>query len=266
MSYSDIAVGRRNKKKGILLRWITVKCISALILFLALYYALLVIKNYLDPIFTIRSIEIEGLDRLKKEEIIDLSGLGSKTNLLLVNLDEIYRRIKGSPWVKDIFIRKELPMTIIIEVMERRPEARIITKNGIYLIDNEGLALEKADWIDDSLPLIKGLENAEISSGKRVEWEGAREDIEIIKHLLSHINNNAHNNLVVDISKREEIKIYLQDYILRLGTRESQEKLDRFLDVEEDLKKRFNGPIEIDLRFPRRIIVRQLERGEKEIG
>lgn len=266
MSYSDIAIGRRYKKKGVLLRWITVRCIPSLILFLVFYYALLAIKSHLDPIFTIRSVRIGGLDRLKKEEVIDLSGLGSKADLLLVDLDEIYRRIKGNPWVKDIFIRKELPMTIIIEVTERRSVARVMTKNGIYLVDNEGLALDKADWTNDSLPLIKGMENTEISSGKRIELEGAREGLEIIKRLSSHINNNAHNNLVMDISRREEVKIQLQDYILRLRKRETQEELDRFLDIEEDIKKRFNGPIEIDLRFPRRIIVRQLERGEKEIG
>lgn len=266
MHYSDIAIGRRYQKKGIQLRRITVKSISALIVFLGLYYAFLAIKDSIDPIFTIRFIKIEGLNRLKRDEVIDLSGLNTDTNLLQVDLNEIYHRIKGNPWVRDIIIRKEFPATVTIEIAERSPEARTITKNGIYLIDNEGVVLEKGDPDYDFLPLIKGLDHVEILPGKKIEWESAREGLRLIKLLSSHINTNAHDSLALDLSSKEEIKIHLQDYTLRFTTGTGEERLDRFFEVDEDIKRRFILPLEIDLRFPKRIIVRQLERGEGDIG
>lgn len=266
MSYSDMIIGRRYQKKGALPRRITIKCISALILFIGIYYTFLATRNSIVSIFTVRSVEIVGLDRIRREEIINLSGLGSETNLLLVDLDKIYRRIKGNPWVKDILIRKEFPMRIIIELAERRPEARVATKNGIYLVDNQGMVLEKSDWIYDSLPLINGMDQVKINPGERIEWESAREGLEIIKFLSSHINSNTHNNLVVDVSRRGDLKIHLQDYTLRFGTGSTEEKMDRFLGVKEDLKSRFIEPIEIDLRFPRRVVIKPQAKGEGEIG
>ena len=265
MSYSDIAIRRRYQKKGILRRRIIVRSVSILVISLVLYYILLGIGNGIAHLFTVRSVKIAGLYRLKEEEIISLSGIGRGANILQVDLDKTYQRIKENPWVRDVLIRKELPVSIAVEIIERRPEARVAAKNGTYLVDNEGMVLERADLAYDFLPLIKGLDHIEISPGKRVEWKVAGEGLEIIKMISSDLNSNTHNNPVVDLSRRGEIKLLLQGYTLRFGTNTARDEIARFLEVKEEINRRFSGPREIDLRFPKRIIVRQ-PGGERGIG
>ncbi|MBI5746552.1 MAG: FtsQ-type POTRA domain-containing protein [Nitrospirae bacterium] len=265
MSYSDIAIGRRYQKKGILRRRIIVRSVSIVVISLGLYYILLGIEGSIAPLFTVSSVKIAGLYRLKEEEIISLSGIGSGVNILQVDLDEVYQRIKENPWVRDVQIRKELPVSIAVEIIERRPEARVAAKNGTYLVDNEGMVLERADMAYDFLPLIKGLDHIEISPGKRVDWKNAGEGLEIIKMISSDLTSDTHNNPVVDLSRSGEIKLLLQGYTLRIGTGTTRDEIARFLDVKEEINRRFSGPREIDLRFPKRIIVRQ-PGGERGIG
>ena len=266
MSYQDIAIGRRYQKKSLMPWHLVIKFALFSIVLIGLYYTFLSMKDSIAPVFTVRSVVVSGLDRLKREEIINMSGLGDSANLLTIDLSEIYDRIKKNHWVKDIKIRKELPDTIFIEVAERMPEARVEAKNGIFLVDSEWVVLDKADLAYDLLPLIKGGDHIEISPGKKVELEGAREGLEIIRLLSSHSISKGHNRMTLDLGRRGEIKIDLHDYVLIFKTGSNNEKLDRFLELEEEIRKKFSGPIEIDLRFPKRIIVRQSERGEGEIG
>ncbi|MEK7825108.1 MAG: FtsQ-type POTRA domain-containing protein [Nitrospirota bacterium] len=265
MSYADITIGKRYQKKGILRRRIIVRSISIVVISLGLYHILLGIEGSIAPLFTVRSVKIAGLYRLKEKEISSVSGIGRGVNILQVDLDKTYQRIKENPWVRDVLVRKELPVSIAVKIVERRPEARIAAKNGNYLVDNEGMVLEKADLAYDFLPLIKGLGHIEISPGKRVEWKDAGNGLEIIKMISSDLNSNTHNKQVVDLSRRGEIKLLLQDYTLRIGTGTARDEIVRFLEVKEEINRRFSGPREIDLRFPKRIIVSQ-PGGERGIG
>ncbi len=265
MSYTDITIGKRFQNKGLLRRRIIVRSVSVIVISLGLYYIFLGIENSIATIFTVRSVKIAGLYRLKEKEIISVSGIGRGDNILKVDLGKACQRIKANPWVKEVLVRKELPASIVAEIIERRPEARVSAKNGVYLVDNEGMILEKAGLAYDFLPLIKGLGHIEISPGKRVEWKDAGEGLEIIKMVSSDLNSNTHGNPVVDLSRRGETKLLLRGYTLRFGTGTARDEIARFLEVKEEINRRFSGPSEIDLRFPKRVIVRQ-PGGERGIG
>jgi cell division septal protein FtsQ len=75
-------------------------------------------------------------------------------NILLLNIDDLRQRLATHPWIEDIHIRKIFPSTIRIETKERIPIA-LLEKDGYFLIDKEGVLLQKIkseDWPD--LPIL----------------------------------------------------------------------------------------------------------------
>jgi len=93
--------------------------------------------------FNLRQITILGNHILNRDDIIDNTSLLYGTNIFSIDLATIRAMTKSSPYIKQLYVRRELPASIIIELVERKPLAIIDHKNSSFLIGEDGMLLEK---------------------------------------------------------------------------------------------------------------------------
>ena len=72
-------------------------------------------------------------------------GGGSGAPILAIDLEAARTRIQALPWVRQASVRRVLPDTIVVEIVERRPLALWQHDKKFALIDEEGQAILRDD-------------------------------------------------------------------------------------------------------------------------
>jgi cell division protein FtsQ len=108
--------------------------------------------------FTINNIQILGIKNIPKETIIKIVNNEKKSNILNVNLLNIYNNLRNNDWVEELYIERVLPNTIKISIKEKEAigiwqyemSNKLITKDG-EIISTANINKFKID-----LPIIHG--------------------------------------------------------------------------------------------------------------
>ncbi len=103
--------------------------------------------------FNIKSVNIEGLRTLQKEDIIKLSEIKRGANILDVNLFRTAVAVSAKANVKTAVVERILPSEIKITVNERVPIAYVNDTYGSYLCDADAVVLNGAAY--NGYPVIK---------------------------------------------------------------------------------------------------------------
>ena len=106
--------------------------------------------------FALTEVRVSPLKHLDAERVIDKSGLALGKSLFAVDLAAVEQRISHEPWVQSVRVRRELPHTVAIEIVER--EVRIAVALGpIYLVDERGEVFKRALPEElEGLPVVTG--------------------------------------------------------------------------------------------------------------
>ena len=119
--------------------------------------------------FKARSLRIEGMQRLSRNQIIETARVKKGMNVLAVNLAMVRKQLLAHPWIAEAEVRREIPAGLYIRVREQSPLA-IIDLDRKYLINEYGRIFK--EWTDTDpadLPLVSGLEPADIPiEGKNI--------------------------------------------------------------------------------------------------
>jgi len=170
---------RTKAKKGLLVRRSTL-IVMALILIAALlgalgwglYYAgtLFFSRN---PNFTIRQIEMSSDGRLSGMALREFAGTGEGENLFAVDLDELRARLEAVPLIETVTIRRRLPDTLVVRVIERIAIAQLRWSRRVMplLIDRYGVILP-ATRSGGALPVINGYNAQKLRPGARINDSG----------------------------------------------------------------------------------------------
>lgn len=108
--------------------------------------------------FIIDKIEITGNNKIKREDLIIASSINIGENIFKISIKSGEENIRKLPYTEEIKIRRKLPKTIIIEIIERKEIAQIKDISSFLIIDNKGKILELKDDENENLPMIIGLE------------------------------------------------------------------------------------------------------------
>jgi len=109
------------------------------------------------PYFRVADIQIEGNLQVAAQDIIASLGLSSETSILEVDLGALARHVLENPWIKEATVRRRLPLSLTIQVVERMPEAVFIADRR-YLLSADGVIL--AELGEDELPTLPTLRAA----------------------------------------------------------------------------------------------------------
>ncbi len=175
----EAEVNKRKKRRVGSLAWIGWVCLMLIALALGYGFAQ-------SSTFNVRSIEVNGVSRISKEDIVALSGFTLGGHIYEANLNKAQTMIKTNLWVEQVSVERRLPSTLVINVIERVPVAAIITQDSIYIVDFSGTLLLKQKLLDGLAVIavsgITGLD-PDIKLGSVLEPEGVGVALSVIKQM-----------------------------------------------------------------------------------
>jgi len=197
--------------------------------------------------FEIKEISVRGVKELTEKDILVLAKIQPRSNILTVNADAVACRIAANPWVKHIYIGRELPNRLVLDVRERIPVALIKQAGDFYLIDGGGHVfkkLSKGDEVD--LAIITG-----VSLQPKAQSALLTEALRLLETLAAS-DQHGFLGAVSEVHVDEVFGLSIltdQGLHLKLGRENFVGKLHQLQMVLADLEKRGmkNGHLFVDL-------------------
>jgi cell division protein FtsQ len=123
--------------------------------------------------FKANRLEIEGMQRLTAKQIVEVARVKKGMNILSANLSMARKRLLAHPWIAEAEVRREIPSGLYIRVREHKPLA-IIDLDRKYIMNEQGrIFKEWAESDPDNLPLVSGLQLADIRVQDRTGFDAS---------------------------------------------------------------------------------------------
>lgn len=207
---TDIAEYRRQRRRAGSIRWV-------LILVLLLCCAVAGYFFASSDFFALRDIKIEGDQQVAESRLIELSGLTLGQNIFAMDREETAQWLCIEPRIKSAEIKRRLPGTIEISVVERQAIAMMTMGKALVTVDGEGRVLDRYTVLTElTLPLLSGVEvpaNGMMPGGF---IDGAGMDIAL--EILASLPVSAEGLGELNVSDAQNIRLYtLSGIEVRLG-------------------------------------------------
>lgn len=109
--------------------------------------------------FRLTDVEVRGDEKTTERQIIEAGGIELHSNLLVLPVEGIRRKIERLAWVERAEIRRNWPGTLRIRVWERQPVAVANVAGELYYMDARGTIFVKVSPEEDhDYPVISGLD------------------------------------------------------------------------------------------------------------
>ncbi len=261
----DASAGRRR-------RWTRLGMYAAILLLLYFGTDAFYRWSLTSPYFRVRSVTVTGVSHLTRSVVKARLGLKSSDNLLAIDLDVLREKIESHPWVRSASLSRDLPDTLIVEVVERRPSAAVIPLGGKirYIVDGEGVILGEVGAGPQRFPVLREIApkraSRKLKIGQALSGEQLQAGLAAVStfRTLWPANRKGKIRLAAvrlkDFPARQRISMDVlgpqgQSVWLRLDPRKLDEGLRRF----SALFRHWNGkswPGEVDLSMGSRAVVR----------
>jgi cell division protein FtsQ len=219
-----------------------------------------------NEVLTITSITLSGDVALSGDDVRSrLEGLRG-LNMMAVDLEEWRQKVLESPWVEDAGIRRVLPGSVDVKIVERRPIGVGRIGSGLYLVDDRGIVIDQYGPVhgEFDLPLIDGLAAGAPSSarGPVVQEDRAVLAGRLMAALQGRPDLAARVSQIDVTDPRNAVVILEGDTVLiRLGSDQFVERLQAYLDVASTLRGQVPQIDYADVRFGERVYVGSTPRG-----
>ena len=212
---------------------------------------------YLDHYLKVRSVRVRGNNFVSTDEMNTyLAGISGR-NILKVDIEDVAGRLKKHPWIKDVSVRRELPSSVVVDVVERTPAVYVNNNGALYIADEEGILLGDKWGGPLNLPVVYGVTLTGVKIGEKSASERLLSAIDVKKE-LSTIPWIELPFTGIEVDERSNIVLHLRGYRIKLGHGGYKDKLMRFYGIAKDLKDKGIPYKEVDLRFDGQVVVKTL--------
>jgi len=227
--------------------------VAVLTTFFVYAYNFLISRSY----FEIKEISVRGLKELTEKDVLELADIKPTQNLLAINTDAVIRRVTANQWVRNVYIGKELPNKLVLEVQERNPLALVKQASDFYLMDGEGFVFKKLGKSDEvDLPIFTGIAGKDKTKSPLF--------LNTLK-LLNTISGSGKYTYLGTISEIHIDDVFGLSFIsdagiyLKLGKGDFERKLGQLTLIMADLEKRGmkKGYLCIDLSDESKVTVQR---------
>ena len=208
------------------------------------------------PVWKTSNVRVVGNSLLTESKIINTANIPMGENISLIDLDDVSKNFAGIIQIKDIRIRRKLPGTIVIDIKERSPFAIAVIGAGTSLIDDEGYIIAKQNLGPSAAgkdiakyPVIRGIDKKTLENGNRLNSA----DRAFIRAALNSFSNSSDFGTVqMDISKRDDIIIYIEDILkVKIGDTGGVEKKMKVVKaLLGSIKDKWTKAVYMDVKVP----------------
>jgi cell division protein FtsQ len=242
--------------------------VGSLIMMIMVGVSIVLLIGYLvalsTPIFKLEDVSFKGVKRVSQAQLLQKGGLENGVNLLALNLNTVKKNMESTPWVKSVYLHRELPNKLQVVITEEQPFFLVSVQQELYFLNEEGLLFKKSEEKDRaSVPLLTGLEKKDWASTGRLNPSILQELISLQK-ALSQGRDPFYPNKLSEIHYDPDCGFSLftleRGIRITLGKEELPARVKRLERVWAELEKRpdqlqLKG---ISLQFGRRVIVHGL--------
>ncbi|MEW5984912.1 MAG: FtsQ-type POTRA domain-containing protein [Acidobacteriota bacterium] len=205
----------------------------------------------------VRQVTIRGNQRLSSGDVAGLIDDLKGENILLTDLSRWRERLLASSWVADVSLRRRLPSTVEIEIVERQPVGMARLHSELYLVDITGAVIDQFGprYADCNLPVVDGL----LAAGRHgVAIDPLRS--QLVARLLADVRTRptlATRISQVDVSDPSDVHVILDGdpAVVRLGVEDFLNRLESYVQLQARLRQRVPDIDYVDLRFENRVYV-----------
>ncbi len=97
-----------------------------------------------SPVLDLDRITVTGAQHVTVAQVRAASGVHLHDHLLFVDTGAAKRRVEQLPWVRDATVRRDLPGTLRITIVEYRPVAYVRVAGGVMLVAANGHVIDRA--------------------------------------------------------------------------------------------------------------------------
>lgn len=214
-----------------------------------------------SDIFSLKNIYVTGNKTVSKDDIINLSGLQYGQSLFKMNKKKVYKNLFNNPKVKAIRIKRILPSSLSIDIIERVAVAAIPYLGSYLNIDEEALIIEVVSLSQETnIPILEGLSFDDFKIGEKFianNDEQLRIALKILSALKTAELNKEIN--VINIEDTDSIELISNfDVSVILCNSNLDYKIQMAKLIIEDLKKRDKKGI-VDMKHEGNPIFRERE-------
>lgn len=234
---------RRGKKTGFFagilrkmrapLSWGLGIALGLLVFFLA-GVGLLYAYNYFttSPYFAVKTIEIDGQNRLKSREVLETAGLDYGQNTLALSMDELESALARNPWIAELSIRRVLPDGIRIKIREYEPRYWVKRDGQLIYADEYGAPIAPVSAGSfSSFPLL------EVENGAEYLAERLPDLVESLERMSFPVNVRNAGTIRLTASRSLEVSLDNGPRLI-IGLDNWDGNVKNLLRVLEDLSRR----------------------------
>jgi len=201
--------------------------------------------------FPVSEICVTGNRHLTDEELRSLSGVQVQTSLLALSGTAVSRQLLKSPWIRSVNVRKQFPETLSLVINEAEPFALLDMKGRLFLVDEKGTLLEELR--DNPVPFLPV-----IAGDPFQQKEGFSEALSLAKVMNEKGFTAERDQIEIIADRPEELTVIMDGTRVKIGSGDYEQKLERLITLEEEVRNR-GIPVEyIDLRFANRAVVKPI--------
>ncbi len=212
-------------------------------------------------------IVVKGNQHLSSADVLAaLSGLQDES-LIWANLTSWRNRLLSSPWVQEATLRRVLPSTVEVVVIERQPIGIGRIAGQMYLVDDRGVIIDEygPQYARFDLPIVDGLTAVD---GPGAAGDALRAGLasRVIAALAPYPDISRRVSQI-DVHDSHNAKVILSgdSAVIQLGDQEFLARLRSYLELAPALQERVPEMDYVDLRFEGRIYVRPAEKTAKTV-
>ena len=114
------------------------------------------------PLFDAKHVRVEGAVSLRPDDVRALAEVSPSTNVFHLQPDAVTARLLTDPWIASATVAKDLPDTVVLTVVERRPVGVIDAMGERSVLASDGTLLPASAATDQT---INGLPSVQAGLG-----------------------------------------------------------------------------------------------------
>jgi cell division protein FtsQ len=208
------------------------------------------------PRFAVTGVEVLGASRVDVDRVLAAAAIPAGTNFWRIDPATVAARVESVPEIRRADVIRRLPNRVAILVEERRPFT-LVHGGRLHWLDEDGRTLgETREAVTPPVPVVSGLDDAELSTAGTHPSPRVREAIALIRVLLRSGSALVGEVSEIDMSRSDGPVLYTVDGVeVRLGTDEWEERLARLERVLAQVARDSDGVRAIDLRFRDQVVL-----------